>query len=368
VIYIAGISISLFVSALILNKKPKSRPDIILLIWMLVLAFHLFLYYINFTIPFYRIPALLGIEIPLPLIHGVLLYFYVSAITHQFPKKTWIALLHLMLISIGYLYLIPFFQSSSEEKMAFYENGFEGYTTFMNYGLLLIFLSGIVYMIWCIILLRRHKRNIRNQFSDLEEVSLDWLRFLTYGLGVIWSIVIFTNNDAYIFSGVTVFVILIGFLGVQQRTIFLSTNPTSPQSNDVSIEAIDEKKKYAKSGLKDDIADDIYKKLMHLFIQEKYYTRNELSLNDLAVELNIHPNYLSQIINEREDKNFYDFVNSFRLEEFKRLVKNQKHKEFTLLALAYECGFNSKSSFNRYVKKHTGQTPSGFAQFIEEQS
>ncbi len=365
-IYIAGISISLFVAALLLNKKNKSRSDVFLFIWMLVLAMHLFLYFINFTGPLYKMPRLLGIEIPLPLIHGVMLYFYVSAVTNQFPKKNWIALLHLLPISVGYLYLIPLLQSSSEQKIEVYQNGFEAYKGFMNYGLLLIFLSGIVYVLWCSILLQKHKRNIKDQFSDLEEVSLGWLQLLVYGLGVIWSIVIFTNKDPYIFTAVTVFVILIGFFGVQQRTIFVSQEPASTKPEAKTFAVVDEKKKYARSGLKNEVADDIYQKLMHLFIHEEYYKRNELSLRELALELDTHPNYLSQIINEREEKNFYDFVNAFRLEAFKRSVEDQKNKQFTLLALAYDCGFNSKSSFNRYFKKHTGQTPSEFARSIVE--
>jgi AraC-like DNA-binding protein len=299
----------------------------------------------------------LGIEIPLPLIHGVMLYFYVASITNQFPKKKWIAVLHLVPISIGYLYLIPFFQLTVNQKIEFYANGFEGYERFMNYGLYLIFISGLVYVIWCIILLRKHKRNIRNQFSDIEEVRLSWLRFLTYGLGVVWCIVIFTNNDAYIFSGVTIFVILIGFFGVQQRTIFASQKPVIASSGGNS----NEKKKYARSGLTGEVSDSVYQKLTELFTTGDHYKRNDISLNDLARELDIHPNYLSQIINEREGKSFYDFVNAYRLEEFKRLVRNQKHRQFTLLALAYECGFSSKSSFNRYFKKEMGQTPSNFA-------
>ena len=74
----------------------------------------------------------------------------------------------------------------------------------------------------------------------------------------------------------------------------------------------------------------------------------------------IHPNHLSQIINELEGKNFYEFVNQYRIEEFKRLVSFPKNHQFTLLSLAFECGFNSKSSFNRYFKKSTGQTPSQY--------
>ncbi len=365
-IYIAGISISLFAAALILYKKNKSRSDLFLFIWMLVLAFHLYLYDVNFAGTHYERPHLLGIEIPLPLIHGVLLYFYVSSITNQFPKPPWVALLHLVPISIGYLYLIPFFHSTAAQKMVLFNQGFTSYEGFMHYGLLLIFLSGIVYVIWCIILLRKHKRNIRDQFSDIQEVQLSWLQFLTYGLGAIWSIVVCTNNDVYIFSGVAIFVMLIGFFGVQQRTIFVSSQVALTKLETGVIEALDEKKKYARSGLKEHIADDIHEKLMHLFVQEEYFKRNNLSLNELAAELDIHPNYLSQIINEKAGKSFYDFVNTFRLEAFKKMVKDGKNKDFTLLALAYDCGFNSKSSFNRYFKKSTGQTPSNFVKSIVE--
>ncbi|MEM8509549.1 MAG: AraC family transcriptional regulator [Bacteroidota bacterium] len=363
-IYVAGISISLFISALLLNKKNKSKFDRILLVWMLLLAVHLFLFYVNFTPPFFRTPSLLGIEIPLPLIHGVLLYYYVAAVTRQFPKRTWLALLHLAPISIGYLLLIPIFYAAPSQKVVFYQNGFEGYELFMKLGLHLIFISGIIYVLWCSILLQKHKKNIRNQFSDLDDISLNWLQFLIYGLGVIWSIVIFTNNDVYIFAGVSVFVILIGFFGVQQRTIFTRPVPSTAAVN----KGVDDKKKYERSGLKDEVAEAVYTKMMHLFREERYYKKNDLSLLELASDLEIHPNYLSQIINEREKKTFYELVNSFRLEEFKRMLSEEKHKQFTLLALAYECGFNSKSSFNRYFKKNTGKTPSQFVKALTASS
>jgi AraC-like DNA-binding protein len=76
--------------------------------------------------------------------------------------------------------------------------------------------------------------------------------------------------------------------------------------------------------------------------------------------LNTQPNYLSQILNELEGKNFYDYINTLRTEEFKRLIAIPDNRKYTLLALAQQCGFNSKSSFNRYFRKVTGQSPSEF--------
>lgn len=74
-------------------------------------------------------------------------------------------------------------------------------------------------------------------------------------------------------------------------------------------------------------------------------------MSDLARQLDIHPNYISQVINSVEQKNFYDFINEHRVEEFKQLVSLPENQHFTLLALAFECGFNSKTSFNRNFKK-----------------
>ena len=367
-LYISGISISLFISALLINKKQKSRADILLMVWMMAMAIHLFIYYINFSSTPYQIPHLLGLEIPYPLMHGPLLYLYVASITNQLPKHNWIHILHFVPVSIGYLYLISFFSSPASQKIAFYQNGYKDYEGFMQFGLLLIFLSGLVYLVWSIILLIRHKKNIQHEFSDLESVNLNWLQFLILGFAIIWSIVIFINKDEYIFTGVTVFVILTGYLGVQQRTIFdnrdLSVKP-SVESRDYTV---DGKKKYENSGLSEQLADKIHERLLHLFEKEYYYKRNKFSIQELASELDIHPNYLSQIINEKEGKSFYDFVNAFRLEAFKEMVENQEHKQLTLLALAYECGFNSKSSFNRYFKKQTGQTPSEFVKSLKNQS
>ena len=89
----------------------------------------------------------------------------------------------------------------------------------------------------------------------------------------------------------------------------------------------------------------------------------------MAAKLGVHPNYLSQVINQRENKNFYDFVNTYRVAEFKRLISMPRNQHLTLLSVAFDCGFNSKSSFNRYFKKATGQTPSEyFTSLTKDQS
>jgi AraC-like DNA-binding protein len=93
---------------------------------------------------------------------------------------------------------------------------------------------------------------------------------------------------------------------------------------------------------------------------KKPYLEPKLSLVTLAEYLDISPNHLSQVINQYEGKNFYDFVNHHRVEEFKERAQNPKNMNFSLLAIAFDSGFNSKSSFNEVFKKNVGKTPTQY--------
>jgi YesN/AraC family two-component response regulator len=83
-------------------------------------------------------------------------------------------------------------------------------------------------------------------------------------------------------------------------------------------------------------------------------------LRSLADQIAIHPNQLSWLLNESIGRNFSDFINHFRVKAFKELSKDPKNKHITLLGLAYDSGFNSKTVFNTYFKKETGLTPKQF--------
>lgn len=362
-IFIAGISIALFISALLLVKKDKSKSDIFLLLWMLLNVAHLGFYYLNYSNTLFDYPNLLGVQLPFPLLQGVLLYFYVSTVTDQAPKNKWIPFLHLMPALLAYCYMIPFYLLPAKEKIEiFKQEGGEEYAVFMAILMGAVFLSGVVYVIWCSFLLKKHKKNIRTQFSDIEEINLSWLQFLVYGLGLVWALVIISQEDLLIYQAVAVFVILIGFFGIQQKNIFnkfTENNRKLPDEKAKILPETNPKEKYQNSGLTD--AETHFQKLNSLMIEGEFFKNSALSLSELANELDLHPNYISQIINDNGGQSFYDYVNTFRVNEFKKLIALPENQKYTLMALAYECGFNSKSSFNRYFKKITGKTPSQYA-------
>ena len=119
-------------------------------------------------------------------------------------------------------------------------------------------------------------------------------------------------------------------------------------------------KKYKKSTLSKKQAELIKKELNTYMVTEKPYLNPKLNLSDLAESVNISTNQLSQLLNEFIGKIFYDYINTYRLEYFLKLIKESKYKNFTLLALAYESGFNSKTTFNLFFKKSAGTTPSDY--------
>jgi AraC-like DNA-binding protein len=361
-LYVIGVSIALFLALIILTKKGQNLSDVILGIWMIVVGIHLFSYYGSISGLIYQHPFFLGFNLPIPFLHGPFLYLYTLALTNpsRISKKSW--LIHCFLPILVIFLFIPFLQLSAEEKIIVLKNNGKGYETILLIARWLLRISGIIYVILNFILLQKHKKRILNQFSNQEKVNLDWLRFLFYVMAMMWVLIIWIRKDNLIFSAATIFIVFIGYFGIKQVGIFTNKTLEAIENEPaVEVTAINiDKKKYAKSGLNEDTAKELHQRLQSLMQQEKLFTEPELTLSDLAKKLEIHPNYLSQIINEIEGVNFYDYINGLRIEEFKRLVALPENQKFTLLSIAYECGFNSKASFNRFFKKATELSPSEY--------
>lgn len=393
--YIAGITLSVFLSLLLFTKKNNGLADRILACWLLVIAFHLYLFYAFISGNIYDTPFLLGTHFPLPLLHGPFLYLYASALTGNLYQLKPKHLLHFLPALLSYVYLIGYFILPPQQKIEVFRNKGEGYEAFMVTNAVAIILSGIIYVVLTTMLHRKHKRNILQQFSDTEKITLDWIQYLICGIGLIWIFVIL-NKDAFVFGTAVLFILFIGYFGIRQVGIFthgpgIPDNKQIPPVQKETAAVVDEllvvssgeknpekstdvftiqdhentaafKKKYSKSGLTTEGALQLHEGLKKIVKEEKVYKKGDLTLSELAKKLGTHPNYLSQVINEKEKKNFYDYINDLRTEEFKNLVADPANRKFTLLSLAFECGFNSKSSFNKYFKKMTGLSPTEYLQ------
>ncbi len=215
--------------------------------------------------------------------------------------------------------------------------------------------------------------NIFNYFSTYENVNLNWLRKLVYIFGGIWTILMIfaiVHHVFHMFSWIfcahglslslSSFIILIGYYGLKQKEIFIQY----PERN---IEVITEPKtKYAGIFLKETDIEHYVSKLKHFMATKKPYLGADLSLPELANKLEIPSHHLSRIINEEFDVNFFDFVNQYRIEEVKSRIGNPEFDNLSLLGIAFDSGFNTKSAFNRVFKKMTGFTPSEYKNKISD--
>jgi len=128
-----------------------------------------------------------------------------------------------------------------------------------------------------------------------------------------------------------------------------------------TVELNHAEKRYQKSAISNEMMNGYEKNLLAFMEKSRIFLDAELSLDHLAREIDIPKHHLTQLLNDRIKKNFYHFVNEYRIEEAKRkLDQISGSNETSLLSLAYDCGFNSKSTFNNYFKKITGHTPSSY--------
>lgn len=118
--------------------------------------------------------------------------------------------------------------------------------------------------------------------------------------------------------------------------------------------------KYRKSSLSEEQKTEILMKMEEEMIRHHYFTNSLASLSDLAKRIGSTSHYLSQVINEKRNQNFYEMLASYRVEEAKRILKEDTGKKLTVEEVAESVGYNSKSAFNIVFKKLTGQTPSEF--------
>ena len=272
-----------------------------------------------------------------------------------------------------YLVLAPFFLRPHTERLEVFSNHGVGYEWIFVLQRILVLASGVAYTILSLWLLRIHIRNVQSRFSQAEKVNLLWLRYLIYGTGVVW-LAVFSGNDFIIFSLVALFVLLLGYFGIKQVGIFTQTSsidtpilrdsPPSTNFEDTSTPGEQAKGRYLKSAIPLEKQTEIHTKLIKAMDEQKLYLNPELTLGQLAETLTVHSNHLSQVINSMEAKTFYDFINAWRIDEFKKMAALPQNQKYTLLALAFECGFNSKTAFYRNFKNVTGQSPT---QYLKDQ-
>lgn len=372
-IFIIGIFLCFFLQFLLLSKKKQSVPDRILAIWMFLFGIHLFSYYLYSLGYWDKYPHLVGVHHPLPLLHGPMLYLYIIFSLRTEQRFSWKIFIHFAPAALAWLYMMKFYFFYSVEQKILVNNGeVEDFGVFMIISLIAFIISGIAYPIVSYRLLKKHHRLINENFAYEESINLNWLKYCIWSIGIIFlvaGVISFLkegmdfdfgfNPDMIIYSSIILFIFLLGYFGIKQQDIFSDGYIVQASQAESSTA------EYKRSGLKEDEAGKYHQDLLELMESKKPFLEPKLTIQMLAAEMGISINHLSQIINQYEEKNFYDFVNEYRVEEFKKRGLDEAYSNFSILAIAFDSGFNSKSSFNQVFKKIVGETPSAYMKKIK---
>ncbi len=217
---------------------------------------------------------------------------------------------------------------------------------------------------WGLKKIKVYEVQLQDNFSDIEEKSLRWLSNMLWiagGIGVLWAIgqfVFLIYEQSFIFyvvwASICLFIYQLGYFLILRKDLF-----------EVRLLEHDAKRSTSKPLLSTK-ANEHYEKILHLMKEEKLYQNPNLNMTMLAQRVNLSSSYCSRIINQKEQKNFYEFVNFYRVEQVKVWLNDPKYSHYSILGIALEAGFKSKTTFNSVFKKMTGITPSAYKKSLKK--
>lgn len=203
--------------------------------------------------------------------------------------------------------------------------------------------------------------------SNTVPVNLNWLRLLLFGI-LFMILISFADRISgnqflrtYSPLGYLVSILFVAYFLLAQKEIYPYETPEL-ESIGVIIDP-QQKSAVARQRFSEEILIELKKRIINLMENERLFLDNELGLPELAKEMSISPHDLSYLLNEGFGLNFFQFINSYRINEAKQLMLSDKYRHLNILGIAYNAGFNSKTTFNTTFKKETGLSPS---QFIQE--
>lgn len=391
IIMLLGAAHGLFLALALINTKGAGKAGHFYLA-LLTVAFaidlgHEFLYQSHYLM---NVLMLAYADPVINLLYGPAFYLYTRVLTDQtefrLNGRQW---LHFLPITAAVLicYLLPELTSEQYASLL-YVDGLAGSqevevvaSAISSIATVAVVSIG-VYLTLSIARLVRHSRVIRQQFSSIERITLNWLRNLLMALSVLYLILILGGYFSWLFGSdesvnqllylaIVAVIYAMGYMGLRQPAVFsgkgvdpgehVSTKlPQQAELETLPSNVIKPRVKYQTSALDAGMSAALRDELAQHMAVEKTYLNNKLTLSQLAEQLGISSNYLSQVINEQFEKNFFDYINGLRVEEAKSLLTNPNRSDTSVLAIALDSGFNSKSSFYTAFNKIVGVTPSQY--------
>lgn len=354
IISIIGITQGIFLSSLLLLKKNNKTANyflsVLITLVSLILSYNLFIR-IGLLKEYYSLSVFVNTVVFLfPALHILYAVFLLDPI----QKFTTISLLHFIPFILINIICIPIYLKN-ETAISLFD-----YIRNFNINNLVSSIYSIAIMFFVLKLLKEHTKKIKMSFSSIEKINLNWLKIITSVIivfDILFILLLYlptllnfnpTIPNIILIVLMVLLIFITAIFGFRQPEIF---QVLPSQSRSV---------KYKTSGLSEKKALEIEQTLVDFLKSKKPYLNENLNIDELSDNLNVTPAYLSQVLNERLGVNFYTLINTYRIEEAKKLITSSEYSHFKLEAISYEVGFKSKSTFNAAFKKITGTTPSQF--------
>jgi AraC-like DNA-binding protein len=365
-LYVLGTAQGIFLSLALFSSKAGNRVanrylGALTLVFSATLADYV-LGYTPFLEQYIQLRTLLW---PKEFLFGTLLYFYVREMTQPqsvlLRGRQW---LHFLPTFLHVLATWPILFLSSERQIQILDQAEDERWPDLIFSFLLGGFETLaamfqlsIYFALCWRLLKHHRRHIEDTFSYTDQVTLDWLRLLVAGIFsvyVIWVVEELVSDwlgmddlfDILLGASMVILIYGMGYLGLRQPLIFSPSAQTPEhvvEDAESAIEVALQEDKYKNSPLTPDLSQALLNEVKGVMISEQIFLNPKLSLPELADRLSVSVNYLSQTINEQTGRNFFEFINSYRVEHAKKLLSGSE--KLSILDIAMRAGFNSKSAF-----------------------
>jgi AraC-like DNA-binding protein len=303
----------------------------------------------------FAFPHFSRIHQPFVFLAAPLLYLYLRELTAREQRFQKHDFLHFIPFVLCVVYLLPYYLQSSTQKIQVLVSEYiqESFGAWYYIRSALLIAQVLVYLILIVLLIIRYSRKTKARDSARDRAVLFEIRFFVIATAVLWVAVVLryaipTMPNLLVPLGASLLIYAMGYLKLRRPEPEIAERDERPA------------RKYEKSTLTPERSQRYLDRLLNFMKTEKPFTDGDLTIQKLAEKLSIPPNHLSQTINERLGQTFSDFINSYRVEEAKRKLLDPASSHLSVLGIAEEVGFNSKSSFNSVFKKHTNMTPSEF--------